>query len=89
MAAKKLRQEQEKAARAAKRAAKLGAKQGAAKEDIFDAFDQKMRGGNANDIISEFKNRHKTKGKGKKKIEQNGVGGAMRNELAAVLGRRR
>ena len=88
MAAKKLRQEQEKAARAAKRAAKLGAKQGAAKEDIFDAFDQKMRGGNANDIISEFKNRHKAKGKGKKQ-EKNGVGGAMRNELAAVLGRRR
>ena len=87
----KARQEAEKAARAAKRAAKNGGtKGGAAKEDIFDAFDQKMRGGNANDIISEFKNRHN---KGRRsnlgKPEKSGVGGAMRNELAAVLGRRR
>jgi diaphanous 1 len=91
LAAKKARQEAEKAARAAKRAAKNGGtKGGAAKEDIFDAFDQKMRGGNANDIISEFKNRHN---KGRRsnlgKPEKSGVGGAMRNELAAVLGRRR
>ena len=41
----------------------------------LDAFDQKMRGGNANDIISEFKNRHN---KGRRsnlgKPEKSGVG---------------
>ena len=54
MAAKKARQEAEKAAKRAKRLAKRESAAPAAKEDIFDAFDQKMKGGNANDIISKW-----------------------------------
>ena len=76
MAAKKARQEAEKVARAAKRAAKAAASGGgAAKEDIFDAFDKKMKGGNANDIISEFKNRHKKGGAGAGRRSANRVSG--------------
>jgi diaphanous 1 len=95
MLAKKARQEAEKAKRAADRKSKKKEQQGgAAKEDIFDAFDQKMKGGNAANIISEFKNRHKKGRAGSRSRvsnmgKDNKVGGAMRSELAAVLGRRR
>ena len=95
MLAKKARQEAEKAKRAADRKSKKKEQQGgAAKEDIFDAFDQKMKGGNAANIISEFKNRHKKGRAGSRSRVSNmdkdsKVGGAMRSELAAVLGRRR
>ena len=52
-----------------------------------------MKGGNAANIISEFKNRHK-KGRSRSRsrvsnMDKDKVGGAMRSELAAVLGRRR
>jgi hypothetical protein len=104
--AKRKRQEEEKAARAAARAKKgaIGKNKRmslGADDDVFGTINRKLKQGNANDIIAEFKNRHARSsgmsGSGKRlgrkgsRARGNAAanGGAMRNELAAVLGRRR
>lgn len=88
--AKRKRQEAEKAARAAARAAKKGKAKGmstAADDDVFGTINRKLKQGNAKDIIAEFKNRHQRSSN--MKAAAGAGAGAMRNELAAVLGRRR
>jgi hypothetical protein len=105
MEAKRKRQEAEKAARAAARAKKgaSGKKKRmslGADDDVFGTINRKLKQGNANDIIAEFKNRHaRTSGmstggkrlgrKSSRARDNSAAGGAMRNELAAVLGRRK
>ena len=98
-------EEAEKAARAAARAKKgaSGKKKRmslGADDDVFGTINRKLKQGNANDIIAEFKNRHaRTSGmstggkrlgrKSSRARDNSAAGGAMRNELAAVLGRRK
>ena len=101
---KRKRQEEEKAARAAARAkkGKLSKRMSlSADDDVFGTINRKLKQGNANDIIAEFKNRHaRTSGMSsagtrlgrsgsKGRLSKVGGAGAVQNELAAVLGQRR
>ena len=56
-----------------------------ADDDVFGTINRKLKQGNAKDIIAEFKNRHQRSSN----MKASAGAGAMRNELAAVLGRRR